>query len=131
MKSLLSIALAVAFSASNWAALACGIDCVHKSYSSPEHSASLHSPHKLQAEHAHNHPGEPILHTGLRSCETHMESPAVVSPKRVVRMDGASVPAELSPEFLQTAAPDSEAQCEPPWQFSSALSKPRSLSLRI
>jgi hypothetical protein len=136
MKNLLSIALAFAFTASNCAALTCGIDCVHKSHSSMEHSASHHSLHPPLAEHDHNHADEPgfagtISRAGLRSCGTHMESPAVVSPKRVVRMDEVSLPVEVSPQFLRTGLPDTGGQCEPPWQFSSPLSKPHSISLRI
>jgi hypothetical protein len=136
MRSFLSIALAVAFTASNWAALTCRIGCEHESQSSTEHSASPHSRLSLAADHAHDHAGEPvlaepILQAGRHSCGSHVESPAVVSPKRAVELDRVSLPAAISPTFLQAALPDSEAQRELPWQTSFPLLEPRSISLRI
>jgi len=136
MRNFLSIALAVAFTASNWAALTCRIDCEHESQSSKDHSASPHSHVSPAADHAHDHAGEPVLaeptlQADRHSCGSHVESPATFSPKRAVEMDRVSLPAAISPTFLPAALPDSEAQREPPWQTSFPLPEPRSISLRI
>jgi hypothetical protein len=134
MKSLLSIAVAITFAASNWAALTCGIDCEHRTQSATEHStslSSLHSLHVLHAEPAHNHSGDPILQPGRHSCGTHVGSQAVVSLKRIVRMDEVTLPGEASPQFLRTTLPDAGAHFELPWRLSLPLFEPHPVSLRI
>jgi hypothetical protein len=126
MKNLLSLALAIAFSVSNWAA--CGIGCDHTSQPSLDHAASLHS---LHTEHAHNHSGEPLVSAGQHFCGTHAEGEAVFSPKRGVQVDKLTALAEIPSASNRDRLPNFSAQLDRAWQSGFPLSPPPGFSLRI
>lgn len=125
MKNSLSVALAIAFSVSNWAALACGATCNSESRFPAEHLGSLHF------QHAHSPGSEPVVSASHHPCGNHGVGEAVFSPKRVIQLDKLTVLIETPSPSLQDHVSNSGMLHERLWQSGFPRSQPQSISLRI